>query len=197
MPSASAWPSCTSCAAASGAATSRRSCVLLYKEPLGETAQARLSVMRETEDGFLIAEEDLRLRGEGEVLGTRQSGTPGFQVARIEFHADLLEIARDDARLLLCARPGTAVASAARRCGCCSICSGATRRCGCCAPAEPRRRRIAASGDLASGFCQSFLRPTPWSCFCIPAPTSPAEMISLAASSTLMSSGMIICFQAT
>ncbi|HEY5819412.1 MAG TPA: ATP-dependent DNA helicase RecG [Mesorhizobium sp.] len=81
------------------------SCVLLYKDPLGETAKRRLSVMRETEDGFLIAEEDLKLRGEGELLGTRQSGTPGFQVARIEFHADLLETARDDARLLLARDP--------------------------------------------------------------------------------------------
>lgn len=81
------------------------SCVLLYKDPLGETAKRRLSVMRETEDGFLIAEEDLRLRGEGELLGTRQSGTPGFQVARIEFHADMLETARDDARLLLTRDP--------------------------------------------------------------------------------------------
>jgi ATP-dependent DNA helicase RecG len=82
------------------------SCVLLYKDPLGETAKRRLSVMRETEDGFLISEEDLKLRGEGELLGTRQSGTPGFQVARIEFHADLLEIARDDARLVLSRDPG-------------------------------------------------------------------------------------------
>ena len=81
------------------------SCVLLYKDPLGETAKRRLSVMRETEDGFLISEEDLKLRGEGEVLGTRQSGTPGFQIARIEFHADLLETARDDARLLLSRDP--------------------------------------------------------------------------------------------
>ena len=81
------------------------SCVLLYKDPLGETAKRRLSVMRETEDGFLIAEEDLKLRGEGELLGTRQSGTPGFQVARIEFHADMLETARDDARLLLARDP--------------------------------------------------------------------------------------------
>lgn len=76
-------------------------CVLLYKAPLGEVAKQRLSVMRETEDGFRIAEEDLKLRGEGEVLGTKQSGTPGFQVARIEAHADLLQIARDDARLIL------------------------------------------------------------------------------------------------
>jgi len=81
------------------------SCVLLYKDPLGETAKRRLAVMRETEDGFVIAEEDLKLRGEGELLGTRQSGTPGFQVARIEFHSDLLEIARDDARALLSADP--------------------------------------------------------------------------------------------
>ncbi|WP_095200035.1 ATP-dependent DNA helicase RecG [Mesorhizobium carmichaelinearum] len=81
------------------------SCVLLYKDPLGETAKRRLSVMRETEDGFLIAEEDLKLRGEGELLGTRQSGTPGFQVARIEAHADLLEVARDDARLILSRDP--------------------------------------------------------------------------------------------
>ena len=81
------------------------SCVLLYKDPLGETAKRRLSVMRETEDGFVIAEEDLKLRGEGELLGTRQSGTPGFQVARIEAHADLLEAARDDARLILSRDP--------------------------------------------------------------------------------------------
>lgn len=76
-------------------------CVLLYKEPLGLVAKQRLSVMRETEDGFRISEEDLKLRGEGELLGTRQSGTPGFRVARLERHGDLLEIARNDARLIL------------------------------------------------------------------------------------------------
>lgn len=81
------------------------SCVLLYKPPLGETAKSRLAVLRETEDGFVIAEEDLKLRGEGDLLGTRQSGTPGFQVARLEFHADLLETARDDARLVLTRDP--------------------------------------------------------------------------------------------
>jgi len=80
-------------------------CVLLYKGPLGETATRRLSILRESEDGFLIAEEDLKLRGEGELLGTRQSGTPGFRVARLELHGDLLEIARDDARLLLTRDP--------------------------------------------------------------------------------------------
>ncbi|MBB3544374.1 MULTISPECIES: ATP-dependent DNA helicase RecG [unclassified Rhizobium] len=76
-------------------------CILLYKGPLGETGHARLSIMRETEDGFRIAEEDLKLRGEGELLGTRQSGTPGFRVASLEAHADLLEIARRDAAYLI------------------------------------------------------------------------------------------------
>lgn len=81
------------------------SCVLVFKGPLGETAKRRLTIMRETEDGFLIAEEDLKLRGEGEVLGTRQSGTPGFQIARLDVHQDVLAIARDDARLLLSRDP--------------------------------------------------------------------------------------------
>jgi ATP-dependent DNA helicase RecG len=57
--------------------------------------------MRQSEDGFFIAEEDLRLRGEGDVLGTRQSGMPGFRFALAEHHARLLSMARDDATLLL------------------------------------------------------------------------------------------------
>ncbi|HEX2146246.1 MAG TPA: helicase-related protein, partial [Pseudorhizobium sp.] len=76
-------------------------CILLYKGPLSETGHARLSILRDSEDGFLIAEEDLKLRGEGELLGTRQSGTPGFRIADLEAHADLLEIARKDAAYLL------------------------------------------------------------------------------------------------
>jgi ATP-dependent DNA helicase RecG len=76
-------------------------CLLLYKGPLGAVARDRLSVMRETEDGFRIAEEDLRLRGGGEILGTRQSGTPGFRIARPEIHSELMEVARDDARLVV------------------------------------------------------------------------------------------------
>jgi ATP-dependent DNA helicase RecG len=76
-------------------------CLLLYKGPLGETAKARLETMRATEDGFRIAEEDLRLRGDGEVLGTRQAGLPGFKLARVEVDADLLGAARDDARLFV------------------------------------------------------------------------------------------------
>ncbi len=79
----------------------RSSCVLLYRGPLGEVAQARLKIMRETEDGFRIAEEDLKLRGEGDLLGTRQSGAPGFRLARLGQHSQYLAAARDDARLLL------------------------------------------------------------------------------------------------
>ncbi|QGM46184.1 ATP-dependent DNA helicase RecG [Methylocystis heyeri] len=77
------------------------SCLLLYKGPLGETAGARLKMLRQTEDGFRIAEEDLRLRGEGEILGVRQAGLPGFRLADILAHARLLAIARDDAELIL------------------------------------------------------------------------------------------------
>ncbi len=76
-------------------------CLLVYAPPLTEAAKARLTIMRETEDGFRIAEEDLRLRGAGEVLGTRQSGMPVFRIADLAHHADLLAAARDDARLIL------------------------------------------------------------------------------------------------
>jgi ATP-dependent DNA helicase RecG len=76
-------------------------CLLLYQEPLGETARSRLRTMRETEDGFRIAEEDLRLRGAGEVLGTRQSGLPEYRLADIGAHGDLMAIARDEALLLV------------------------------------------------------------------------------------------------
>ncbi len=76
-------------------------CLLLYGGPLTETARARLNVMRDTDDGFEIAEEDLRLRGAGELLGTRQSGLPDFRLADLAAHADLLGVARDDARLIV------------------------------------------------------------------------------------------------
>jgi ATP-dependent DNA helicase RecG len=75
--------------------------LLLYKSPLGEVSEARISIMRETEDGFRIAEEDLKLRGEGEVLGTRQSGTPGFLLASLDVHGALRPVARDDARMIV------------------------------------------------------------------------------------------------
>ena len=84
-----------------GRGPGRSTCLLLYKAPLGETAKARLNILRDTEDGFRIAEEDLRLRGEGDVLGTRQSGLPGFHIARLEFHGKFLGAARDDAALIL------------------------------------------------------------------------------------------------
>jgi ATP-dependent DNA helicase RecG len=72
-------------------------CLLLYKEPLNEMSKARLKVIRETTDGFRIAEEDLRLRGEGDVLGIRQSGLPGYRIARSEVHGQLITQARDEA----------------------------------------------------------------------------------------------------
>jgi ATP-dependent DNA helicase RecG len=84
-----------------GRGSGESSCLLLYKGPLGEAAGARLKMLRQTEDGFRIAEEDLRLRGEGEILGTRQAGLPGFRLADILAHARLLAIARDDAELIL------------------------------------------------------------------------------------------------
>ncbi len=88
-----------------GRGAERSTCILLYKAPLGATAKARLAILRETEDGFRIAEEDLKLRGEGDVLGVRQSGEPGFRIARLEFHAKLLGAARDDATLVLTRDP--------------------------------------------------------------------------------------------
>ncbi|CAD5259352.1 ATP-dependent DNA helicase RecG [Bosea sp. 62] len=84
-----------------GRGSAASTCLLLYKGPLGQVAEARLTIMRESEDGFRIAEEDLRLRGEGEVLGTRQSGSPDWRIARPEVDGDLLAAARDDARLLI------------------------------------------------------------------------------------------------
>ena len=88
-----------------GRGSASSTCLLLYKSPLGETAKARLAVLRDSEDGFRIAEEDLKLRGEGDVLGTRQSGMPGFRLARLEFHGKLLQAARDDAALMLARDP--------------------------------------------------------------------------------------------
>ncbi|MGJ4947331.1 ATP-dependent DNA helicase RecG [Bradyrhizobium sp. HKCCYLS20291] len=76
-------------------------CILLYHEPLGQMSKARLAVIRETTDGFRIAEEDLKLRGEGDVLGIRQSGLPGYRIARPEVHAQLITQARDEAMRIL------------------------------------------------------------------------------------------------
>jgi ATP-dependent DNA helicase RecG len=80
-------------------------CILLYKEPLGEMSSSRLKVIRETTDGFRIAEEDLKLRGEGDVLGTRQSGLPGYRIARPEIHSQLISQAREEAIRILRENP--------------------------------------------------------------------------------------------
>ncbi len=81
------------------------SCILLYKGPLGVSSKARLEIMRETEDGFLIAEEDWTLRGSGDLLGARQSGMPAYKLANLDKHKALLETAVTDARLLASADP--------------------------------------------------------------------------------------------
>ena len=88
-----------------GRGSDRSACILLYKPPLTDTAHARLNALRETEDGFRIAEEDLKLRGGGEVLGTRQSGLPEFRVAALPRDTEILVAARDDARLILSSDP--------------------------------------------------------------------------------------------
>ena len=88
-----------------GRGDKQSACLLLYAGPLGETAKARLQILRETDDGFRIAEEDLRLRGFGEVLGTRQSGMPELRLADLAAHAELIAVARDDARLVLARDP--------------------------------------------------------------------------------------------
>jgi len=88
-----------------GRGSGKSTCLLVWHEPLGETAKARLKTMRDTDDGFVIAEEDLRLRGAGEVLGTRQSGLEEFRMADPARHGDLLAVAHDDARLVLTRDP--------------------------------------------------------------------------------------------
>jgi ATP-dependent DNA helicase RecG len=84
-----------------GRGSEKSTCIMMFPERLTETARKRLEIMRETEDGFVIAEEDLRLRGAGELLGTRQSGLPEFRLADLAVHAELIATARDDAKLIL------------------------------------------------------------------------------------------------
>ena len=76
-------------------------CLLLHDDKISVTARKRLALLRDTEDGFVIADEDFRARGSGDFLGTRQSGLPGYRLADAEKHADLLPMARQDAVLLL------------------------------------------------------------------------------------------------
>jgi ATP-dependent DNA helicase RecG len=91
-----------------GRGSGRSTCLLLYQGQLGETAKNRLAILRETDDGFRIAEEDLRLRGSGELLGTRQSGLPTFRLADLAAHGELIATARDDAGLVLARDPDLA-----------------------------------------------------------------------------------------
>jgi ATP-dependent DNA helicase RecG len=91
-----------------GRGSDRSACLLLYKEPLNDTARARLETLCETEDGFVIAERDLELRGQGDLLGTRQSGMPGYRLAVPDVHRHLLEFAHADAQAALAANPGLA-----------------------------------------------------------------------------------------
>jgi len=81
-------------------------CLLLYQAPLSDTERRRLEVLRETEDGFRIAETDLEMRGAGDLIGTAQSGLPRFQIADLERQAGLMAVAQSDARRLLAEDPG-------------------------------------------------------------------------------------------
>jgi ATP-dependent DNA helicase RecG len=84
-----------------GRGEGKSTCLLLRGQQLSETGRARLALLRETNDGFRIAEEDLKLRGPGEMLGTRQSGEAGFRLASPEQVAELAPVATSDAQLLL------------------------------------------------------------------------------------------------
>ncbi|MBW4961016.1 ATP-dependent DNA helicase RecG [Sulfitobacter sp. CW3] len=88
-----------------GRGQAESTCLLLYKAPLSETGQQRLEVLRETEDGFVIAETDLKMRGTGDLIGTAQSGVPRFRVADMERQAGLMQTAQSDARKLLADDP--------------------------------------------------------------------------------------------
>ena len=88
-----------------GRGAAKSACLLLYDPPLSQAAQARLQILRETEDGFLIAEKDLELRGGGDLMGLKQSGFPAYRFADPVAHRDLLLVAADDARLVLARDP--------------------------------------------------------------------------------------------
>ncbi len=89
-----------------GRGAAESTCLLMYQPPLSETAERRLQILRESEDGFRIAEEDLAMRGAGDLIGTAQSGLPKFRVADLERQAGLMATAQSDARALLAADPG-------------------------------------------------------------------------------------------
>ncbi len=89
-----------------GRGSGASSCLLMYHEPLSETGRQRLGILRQTEDGFRIAEEDLAMRGAGDVIGTAQSGLPRFRIADLERQAGLMALARKDAQAFLERDPG-------------------------------------------------------------------------------------------
>ena len=89
-------------------------CILLFDPMLSPTGRERLRIIRQTSDGFAIAREDLRLRGPGEFMGARQSGTPALRFADVQTDGDLLEAARDDAARWIAADEKKALAHAAR-----------------------------------------------------------------------------------
>ena len=84
-----------------GRGAAQSTCLMVYQPPLSEAGQRRLEILRETEDGFRIADEDLQMRGAGDVIGTAQSGLPRFQIADLERQAGLMAVAQSDARRLL------------------------------------------------------------------------------------------------
>jgi len=88
-----------------GRGTAASTCLLMYQAPLGEAGERRLKVIRDTEDGFRISEEDLAMRGAGDLIGTAQSGLPRFRVADLERQAGLMAVAQSDARRLLADDP--------------------------------------------------------------------------------------------
>lgn len=91
-----------------GRGAAESTCLLMYQQPLGETAARRLQILRQTEDGFRIAEEDLAMRGAGDLIGTAQSGLPRFRIADLERQAALMAVAQRDARKLLADDAGLA-----------------------------------------------------------------------------------------
>ena len=88
-----------------GRGAAQSTCLLMYQAPLGESGTRRLTILRDTEDGFRIAEEDLAMRGAGDLIGTAQSGLPKFRVADLERQGALMAIAQTDARKLLADDP--------------------------------------------------------------------------------------------
>jgi len=88
-----------------GRGAAKSTCLLMFQPPLSETGRRRLEILRETEDGFRISEEDLALRGAGDVIGTAQSGLPRFQIADLETQSGLMATAQTDARKLMLEDP--------------------------------------------------------------------------------------------